>query len=44
MECPGNPRAFSFFALPPFLVMACVVFFFRLGSLFDERKDRSVLF
>jgi len=29
---------------PLFLVMAFVVFFFCLGSLFDERKDRSVLF
>ena len=29
---------------PLFLVMAVVVFFFSLGSLFDERKDRSVLF
>lgn len=29
---------------PLFLVMAFVVFFFSLGSLFDERKDRSVLF
>ena len=29
---------------PLFMVMAVVVFFFCLGSLFDERKDRSVLF
>ena len=29
---------------PLFLVLAFVVFFFCLGSLFDERKDRSVLF
>ena len=29
---------------PLFMVMAFVVFFFCLGSLFDERKDRSVLF
>ncbi len=29
---------------PLFFVMAFVVFFFSLGCLFDERKDRSVLF
>jgi ABC-2 type transport system permease protein len=29
---------------PLFMVMAFVVFFFCLGTLFDERKDRSVLF
>ena len=29
---------------PLFGVMAVVVFFFCLGTLFDERKDRSVLF
>ena len=29
---------------PLFMVLAFVVFFFSLGSLFDERKDRSVLF
>ncbi|MFY2765084.1 hypothetical protein [Arenimonas sp. MALMAid1274] len=28
----------------PFLVLAFVVFFYCLGSLFDERKDRSILF
>ncbi|CAN5282241.1 ABC transporter permease [soil metagenome] len=31
-------------AAPLFMVMGFVVFFFCLGSLFDERKDRSVLF
>jgi ABC-2 type transport system permease protein len=31
-------------AMPLFLVLGFVVFFFCLGSLFDERKDRSVLF
>ena len=31
-------------AAPLFAVMAFVVFFFCLGTLFDERKDRSVLF
>jgi ABC-2 type transport system permease protein len=29
---------------PLFMVLAFVVFFFCLGALFDERKDRSVLF
>jgi ABC-2 type transport system permease protein len=29
---------------PLFMVMAFVVFFFCLGTLFDERRDRSVLF
>ena len=29
---------------PLFMVMAFVIFFFCLGTLFDERKDRSVLF
>lgn len=29
---------------PLWMVMAFVVFFFCLGNLFDERKDRSVLF
>lgn len=29
---------------PLFMVLGFVVFFFSLGSLFDERKDRSVLF
>ena len=32
------------FAIPLFFVMAVVVFFYCLGNLFDERKDRSVLF
>lgn len=31
-------------AVPLFMVLGFVVFFFCLGSLFDERKDRSVLF
>ena len=31
-------------SMPLFMVMAFVVFFFCLGTLFDERKDRSVLF
>jgi ABC-2 type transport system permease protein len=29
---------------PLFMVLGFVVFFFSLGALFDERKDRSVLF
>ena len=28
----------------PFMVLAFVVFFYCLGALFDERKDRSILF
>ncbi|MCM2355555.1 MAG: hypothetical protein NDI68_02580, partial [Arenimonas sp.] len=28
----------------PYIVLAFVVFFYCLGSLYDERKDRSVLF
>ncbi len=28
----------------PFVVMAFVVFFYAIGALYDERKDRSVLF
>src|SRR3546814_11797606 len=28
----------------PFIVLALVVFFYCLGALYDERKDRSVLF
>ena len=28
----------------PFIVLAFVVFFYSLGALYDERKDRSVLF
>jgi ABC-2 type transport system permease protein len=31
------------FAAPVYLVMTIAVFFFCLGSLFDERKDKSVL-
>ncbi|KIQ95936.1 ABC-2 transporter permease [Lysobacter sp. A03] len=31
-------------ALWPFVVLAFVVFFYCLGSLYDDRKDRSVLF
>lgn len=31
-------------AAPLFMVLSFVVFFFCLGALFDERKDRSVLF
>lgn len=31
-------------SLWPFIVLAFVVFFYCLGSLYDERKDRSVLF
>jgi ABC-2 type transport system permease protein len=31
-------------ALWPFIVLAFVVFFYCLGALYDDRKDRSVLF
>ncbi len=31
-------------ALWPFMVLAFVVFFYCLGALYDDRKDRSVLF
>ena len=31
-------------SLWPMIVLGFVVFFFCLGSLYDERKDRSVLF
>lgn len=31
-------------AMWPFVVLAFVVFFYCLGSLYDDRKDRSVLF
>jgi len=31
-------------SLWPFIVLAFVVFFYCLGSLYDDRKDRSVLF
>jgi ABC-2 type transport system permease protein len=34
----------AFAAGPLFLVMTFAVFFFCLGALFDERKDKSVLF
>jgi ABC-2 type transport system permease protein len=34
----------AFASAPLFLVMVIAVFFFCLGSLFDERKDKSVLF
>lgn len=35
---------YAAFATPVYLVMTIAVFFFCLGSLFDERKDKSVLF
>lgn len=40
----GLATGYMGMAAPMFLVLAFVVFFFCLGSLFDERKDRSVLF
>ncbi len=43
IEAIGNGYA-AFASGPLFLVMAIAVFFFCLGALYDERKDRSVLF
>lgn len=42
----GDAIDFSLFmaASWPFIVLAFVVFFYCLGALYDERKDRSVLF
>jgi ABC-2 type transport system permease protein len=40
----GLTQSYLFIASPLFMVMAFVVFFYCLASLFDERKDRSVLF
>jgi len=40
----GLATGYMGMASPMFLVLGFVVFFFCLGSLFDERKDRSVLF
>lgn len=37
-------NSYVVFAMPLFLIMVFAVFFFCLGSLFDERKDKSVLF
>lgn len=37
-------RGYAVVAAPLYMVMAVVAFFFCLGNLFDERKDRSVLF
>ena len=40
----GLTQSYLFFSSPLFMVMAFVVFFYCLANLFDERKDRSVLF
>ncbi len=40
----GLAAGYMGMASPLFMVLGFVVFFFYLGSLFDERKDRSVLF
>jgi ABC-2 type transport system permease protein len=40
----GLATGYMGMAGPLFMVLGFVVFFFCLGSLFDERKDRSVLF
>jgi ABC-2 type transport system permease protein len=36
--------SYPVFAMPIFIALAFCIFFFCLGALFDERKDRSVLF
>jgi ABC-2 type transport system permease protein len=40
----GLSQGYIFLSAPLFVVLAVVVFFYALGCLFDERKDRSVLF
>jgi len=40
----GVQMMFQIFGLMPLVVTTFVVFFYCLGSLYDERKDKSVLF
>ncbi len=40
----GLANGYMGISAPLFMVLGLVVFFFCLGALFDERKDRSVLF
>ena len=40
----GIDVALSMSAMWPFIVLTFVVFFYCLGALYDDRKDRSVLF
>ena len=40
----GVANGYMGMAAPLYIVLSFVVFFFGLGSLFDDRKDRSVLF
>jgi ABC-2 type transport system permease protein len=40
----GLSSGYMFVSAPMFIVLAVVVFFYSLGCLFDERKDRSILF
>jgi ABC-2 type transport system permease protein len=40
----GVDVALSMSAMWPFIVLTFVVFFYCLGALYDDRKDRSVLF
>ena len=40
----GLSQGYIALSSPLFIVLAVVVFFYCLGCLFDERKDRSVLF
>jgi ABC-2 type transport system permease protein len=37
-------NGYQFFGVPIYLALCFVIFFFCLGALYDERKDRSVLF
>jgi ABC-2 type transport system permease protein len=40
----GLSQSYMLVSAPLFVILAVVVFFYCLGCLFDERKDRSVLF
>jgi len=40
----GLSTGYMFVSAPLFIVLSVVVFFYAMGCLFDERKDRSVLF
>ena len=40
----GLATSYMGFSLPLFAVLAITVFFFCIGSLYDDRRDRSVLF
>ena len=40
----GLDRAFLGLAIPFYLILSLVVFFYLVGSLYEDRKDRSILF